>query len=66
MAIAEVKEELEGGVANQLQDLACNAAGYHATRLRKRVHDDALEITCRYTSVICKCVDVCVCVGSFY
>ena len=26
MAAAEVKEELEGGVGNQLQDLASNAA----------------------------------------
>ena len=66
MAIAEVKEELEGGVANQLQDLVFNAAGYHATLLRERVQDDALEITCRCTSVTCVCVDVCVRVGSFY
>ena len=66
MAAAEVEKELEGGAKSQLQDLASNAAGYQATRIRKLFRDDTLEITCRYTSVICKFVNLCARVCSFY
>ena len=66
MAAAEVETELEGGAKSQLQDLAFNAAGYHATRIRKNFRDHTLEITCRYTSVICIFVDLCVRAASLY
>ena len=66
MAAAEIEKELESAAKSQLQDLASNAAGYQATRIRKKFRDDTLEITCRYNSVICMFVNLCAHAGSFH
>ena len=66
MAAAEVEKKLGSAAKSQLQDLASNEAGYQATRIRKNVRDDTLEITYRSTFVICMFINLCAHVGTVY